>query len=604
MPVVNRTKEREIVRKARIRGWSDEKIRRAILLFRQQEAQKSPETAEVRGFGEQAIEDVKGGLVGLGEELTGRGKDIAETFKQTFRREISPIETGVQTFGSIVGGAGDIIGAGLVTGAKALLSDEVEAAIVDKASDFLKTSAGQAGLAAASAGFEAYQEWKGQNPRFARNLESVVNIGSLFPAGKAAQLGVRTAKGAVATGARVTREAAETATTTVARGAEAAEQAGKAVAAAGEGAISTARRVPGRVTANIERRAQTRELVKNLPKETREAVENGVSVRDARIVQDATLPEKEIMKNMTNAAEEYATNRRATDPSEFVGREVQNRIRQADELRAKIGQKQGEAVAKLGSQPIGDVAESVLIRLRRVAGLRGIKLADDGTLDFADTTLSGALTKADRGIIKRAFDDLVDRNASQLHLMRQELFENLGGKKRAMVQYTDTQEQGLEAIRAGIADSLGGVSKQYKKLNLEYRTAVAPLQRMRKFYKNLSEGVTEDILEQRSAILARRLTSNAASAQELSDIFNQLETVLKNAGHKIDVNIEILQDYLNVLNNYFDIVAETGLAGQVRTGLRGVGTRDILGGIVGKAEEFIGVTRDVQQKALKKLLGL
>lgn len=67
MPVVDREKERAIVERARQRGWSDEKIRNAVLTFREQAA---PQVEAPKPEGTQ-------GLLGV---LKGAGKGVASTF--------------------------------------------------------------------------------------------------------------------------------------------------------------------------------------------------------------------------------------------------------------------------------------------------------------------------------------------------------------------------------------------------------------------------------------------------------------------------------------------------------------------------------------------
>jgi hypothetical protein len=125
-----------------------------------------------------------------GGDLMNRGKDIAETLKQTAAGKISPVETGIRTVGAVAGGVGDVIGEAITPLLKPVLEP------------IFKTGAGQAALEAIRGGAEVYNKWKTSSPeatRAAKSLEGVVNIATLLPAYKAGEVGVNAA---VKTGVR------------------------------------------------------------------------------------------------------------------------------------------------------------------------------------------------------------------------------------------------------------------------------------------------------------------------------------------------------------------------------------------------------------------
>lgn len=128
-----------------------------------------------------------GFLSRVGEDLKKRGSSIAQTFKDTVSGKINPLDTGIQTVGAVAGGVNDIIGEGIKSGVNALpqgVKDTARSIGVD----ILQTQVGQAGLSAIKQGLEKYNQWKEQNPVGAKNLESVLNIASLFPVGKGGQV--------------------------------------------------------------------------------------------------------------------------------------------------------------------------------------------------------------------------------------------------------------------------------------------------------------------------------------------------------------------------------------------------------------------------------
>jgi len=105
--------------------------------------------------------------------LAGEISDAVSSGEQTFA------EGALQIAGKVgVGGTFDFINQGLVSAFRAL-PDFIEEPIRSASSSFLETDTAQAGLEKLGEGIEVYSQWKARNPRSARNLESVVNIGLL-----------------------------------------------------------------------------------------------------------------------------------------------------------------------------------------------------------------------------------------------------------------------------------------------------------------------------------------------------------------------------------------------------------------------------------------
>ncbi len=134
----------------------------------------------------------------FGEDLQKRQRMAEEISDAVTSGEQSFAEGVIQTAGKVgVGGAFDFIGQGLVSAFRAI-PDIIEKPIRTGASAFLETDIAQAGLKQLEKGFESYNAWKATNPRAARNIESVVNIGIMFAPvrGKPKAEPTRFAKGA------------------------------------------------------------------------------------------------------------------------------------------------------------------------------------------------------------------------------------------------------------------------------------------------------------------------------------------------------------------------------------------------------------------------
>src|ERR1035437_895733 len=146
-------------------------------------------------------------LQDLGGQLGNRLNAYGKTFQDTASGKINPIETGIQTVGNTIGAAGDVIGAGLhgaLQGDKAIaktVAPDQSAQAHQIFSQVMSSPIGQAGIKAIGQGVDAYKTWKQANPNAAKDLESVGNIASLFPAeqllGAGLKAGGEAAKGAL-----------------------------------------------------------------------------------------------------------------------------------------------------------------------------------------------------------------------------------------------------------------------------------------------------------------------------------------------------------------------------------------------------------------------
>lgn len=91
-------------------------------------ATSSAPTTPQSGVSE-TLGDVKNAFVGVGEDLNQRGTNIIEGYKSQFRGEQTPIETGVQIAGNVLGGAGDIAGRAIIGGVSLFTNQGTEDAI-------------------------------------------------------------------------------------------------------------------------------------------------------------------------------------------------------------------------------------------------------------------------------------------------------------------------------------------------------------------------------------------------------------------------------------------------------------------------------------------
>lgn len=116
----------------------------------------------------------------VGEDLQKRTKMAEEISAATLSGEQSWAEGILQIAGKVgVGGLFDLVGEGIVSAFRAT-PDFIEKPIRNAGTALLETKIGKAGLEAIGKGVEIYNDWKSENPRAARNLEAVVDIGLLL----------------------------------------------------------------------------------------------------------------------------------------------------------------------------------------------------------------------------------------------------------------------------------------------------------------------------------------------------------------------------------------------------------------------------------------
>ena len=145
---------------------------RAIALAnaRRRQAQESPENL---GF-----------LARIGEEMQEREANVQEILRFGREGAQTPLETGFQQAGQGAGFLGDVAGEALISagrGISAVTPEPVRQFVGEQAqeigSDIAESELFQAGINALQAGGEIYQGFKEANPRIARNLEALVNVG-------------------------------------------------------------------------------------------------------------------------------------------------------------------------------------------------------------------------------------------------------------------------------------------------------------------------------------------------------------------------------------------------------------------------------------------
>jgi len=132
----------------------------------------------------------------VARDWDGRDKEVSQTLQDYKDGKIGEIQKNTQLLGKGVAGKGvDLIGGGIWAGIETIGSgislivpDEIEEDVINSMKgglDFLlNTNQGKEASEAIEQGVEAYESWKEKNPQYAKTLESVINIASIFAPAK------------------------------------------------------------------------------------------------------------------------------------------------------------------------------------------------------------------------------------------------------------------------------------------------------------------------------------------------------------------------------------------------------------------------------------
>jgi len=582
------TKEQAIIKFGLENGKSKEEVRQAIINLRSgiTLAGRDQSLQEDQGFLKETGADIAQIGTDIGKTIKSRSDKIVESLEARRKGEQGFLRTTAQVAGQELGAFADIIGNVFKGVVKAVLPQKAETAIKGGIESVI-TPVVESDIVK-----NIISKYNTLDEKTRRDIDASLGVASLGLelggaglAGKAIKKGVGTA---VRTGTKALKTTEE-----LAKGAiKPIEGIATGVKDIAETTLEGVKRIPGRITTNVAENKAVLQAIKELPTKTsRIAVQNGVDINDVKFLQQIPKDQKGVLSKLFKTVKDFDKGVTKTNPIEVVGEPIVKRLKELESARLSIGKKLGEVANNLGSFKSNELFAGVFESLNKVPGLNGLKVNNKGILDFTDTVLTTAGTASDRRIIQKMFTDAVKAGTGkQKHLLRQELFEILGGKKKGLVALTDTQDQAFNAIRRGLSNLLEGKNSLYKTLSNDFRKVIQPLNDMRRIMRAIP-GADEDILNMTAGNLARRLTSNAPSNPKIRQILRNMDQATRVAG-KSKLSVEGLQDFLNVLDRYYNITGKTTFQGQIAlgvekaTGVKGA-ISEAIGGLTGKTKTVI-----------------
>lgn len=530
------------------------------------------------------------------ESVNERGENFAEIDAAGKAGEQTKVETVAQKFGQGLGLAGDV--------AFNILSGLTPAGIKDPAKKAamaaLQTPLGQKAAEKLAEGIEAYEDWKAEDPshaRIARNIDAIINIGSIVPAGKGGQLGGKGAKKAAEIAAEQAgkagkglveagKEALEAAGKGAGKIIDKTADAGKVIAEKAAPIVEPATEIIGDTTRGLKKRvANTIENAKNdveVKKTIKSKGKNAIDVYDESgstefiNVIDNTLSKEDLQakKKMLDIAEERLKGSASSKlPRAVIAEDYV--VPKVDALRTRmeeLGKQIGAPVKDNTEVDTSDIFDFLVEEAKRFDVNVGFDA--DGHLTFSRAPGVSGVDSARINAIKDLFDGFtpdpdtgkVTNTISQLAKTRKNL--------SALTKRTDAAKEivgpggAVDNARRKIAQKIG---EDYFQATREYSDIARVLEQLDPDLKvRLSDDAIEEISNIKFADFARRLLSN--NAAQAKSVFRSLdELYAKEATRQgIDVpvqDLEDLVDFAGAIEEGFGITPRNTFFGQTSGGV-------------------------------------
>jgi hypothetical protein len=395
----------------------------------------------------------KGILTRIGEDVKKRGSDIVQTMKDTASGKINPLETGIQTIGAVAGGVGDIVGEGLkseigaVSKAYQGMPDVVKSTVskalpaispgINTAINTLKSPIGQAGLEAIKGGADIYKGWAEENPRAAKDLESVVNIASLMPMGKGAEVAGKGAMEGIETG------------------------------------IKTIGKEGGEAVGSI-----TKFIGETIPQHAEKAAQLLASEPNQQVKTILRETPTSNLDKFVKIAEAASKDPRAQSVFEKVGERISEATKQIKKQADSLGQQKSIIInkAKVGLQPFIDAPRKAILKVAQledspikaqiIEKLKGIKtkLDADKVIDEIQEMIyeaKGTKLIAEGGTVEKQLKGILGEMNTKLKEGLPKAYQNLNAKYADRIKVVKTLNRALSEVVEGVPTRGASLIKQF-----------------------------------------------------------------------------------------------------------------------------------------------
>jgi hypothetical protein len=303
-------------------------------------------------------------------------------------------------------------------------------------------------------------------------------------------------------------------------------------------------------------------------------------------------------------------------PTDVVGDTILKRINYVNNLKSKAGSELNDAAESLKGRSIdfAPAIDNFIGRLEKLGVTVGQNIDNpDFSVGDMKVSLRGSAIEGDEGskqllesVFKRLSTDTPD--GYRIHTAKRWIDNQVEyGKKSAGGLLGDT-ERAVKGLRRDLNESLRSASPEYAEANTKYSDALNALDSLK---TSIGSKVDLDgqFVDKALGTEARKLLSNYQARVNMLTALDDLETVAKRYGMKINDSVANQILVANEIDRMFGAVAEGSFKGQIEQALT-TGVKAARGNVVDAALDLakgaIDRTRGINDKnavaALRKLL--
>lgn len=547
--------------------------------------------------------EATGGIANWLQSDSPRAQKTSEIITAGLRGDQTKSETVGQLEGQAFAGLGDLLMEGVSAAGRGLsyvTPDFIEDEVMNQLGIFFDQPLMREGKEALIAGGQAWQNFSQENPRAARNIEAVVNIGGV---------GVPTKIGTDVAGAALKKNLPEMPSTRRQREAEQSMQVPETrgnretaryreVETGFDGPVTTSEAGPVRPNTQVVRDPLQDKAIKVGFDEALMPLIRESSPTDRRNMLESLDIMEKAFKNKA-----YSMTARTTD---VAGNSILQRYKLIKRVNEQAGNSiDGYARRNLKNKKVAfeEPVKNFLSSLNDM----GVKINPDLSLDFRGSTIEG-LAGSERLlslIVKRMKSPRKNMSAYEVHQFKRFLDEQLDfGKKpnTADGALSTNVENQIKTLRREMDQVLDNNFSEYKKFNDTYAESISAMQNFQKAIGNIN--LTSDNALSAVGTKLRGLDSNAQYRIPLMDSVQELQRLGVKYGGNFDDNVANQVAFTLELDKIFGTRAEASFKGQIAQVVAGMPTRSRTGNAIeiGKLALKQGPNTEAQFTAMRELL--
>lgn len=366
--------------------------------------------------------------------------------------------------------------------------------------------------------------------------------------------------------------------------------------------------ITGRAARRVQQIADdTIENAKLSPVE-REAVKVGIDKPDIEFIKTASPADQKIFKRMIEADDAARASRRIQErPASIAGETVINRVKVLEAENDAAGKALQKAVEAFPQKTV-DVTpqyEDFVKGLEK----NGIRVKNNGTLDFRNSRIAGGTGSKDRELLQRMYEDLrpnrdgkVLRDPRRVYRIRQKFFDelklakandNIGSAEAVLHNTYKKLAEPLDAI--GDAMNTG-----YKEARTKYAKTQDALDEFHTLMGKKWAGNLDESAKLRAGEVVQRILGNASASPYKT--LNMIDDLLKQLGHNDGMNLTDQVMFTDMLERIFGTTQTRGLRGQVGQGVADAFPSTFMELAKKGYQAVKQITPEERKRALKQLL--